>query len=311
MNEDIIKSLEPILEGPICHEQLKDARALSCGHSFCRECLDRYVSTKVNDVREAGAVRERNNYILIECPCCRRKVWVKRQIKEATTALLVNNIIEVINNVNTNQSKMCDSHPGNEKKYACERCRVCICSECLLNDHFDHGPKPKTVQDIIQIMRKFLSETDDTDIRRSEFVSNVEFLQKRGIDILDKLEKDIFTHYELCLSKLTESKNLMLSFTEKQKHILSQKVQELVPEHQELVSRISHIRSRASGALRRGRPADILDVHISFAEQIKKDLNEPLPSTEEIEGEINFLKTLYFDEPKSSEIKDCLGRISN
>ena len=57
-------NLEKQVECPICLEQFKEPKVLSCLHSYCKSCLQKYV-TKTSDKQHK-----------ITCPECRQETQV-------------------------------------------------------------------------------------------------------------------------------------------------------------------------------------------------------------------------------------------
>ncbi|XP_028399437.1 putative tripartite motif-containing protein 75 [Dendronephthya gigantea] len=115
----------------ICLENIRDARALPCLHTFCKECLQSLVTPRGD----------------LTCPHCRKKVKVPNgDASKLNPNFYVNNIIDVLNSKKggeapapapaivdrTSRAQLCTNHPGKECELFCLLCFKFICRECNL-----------------------------------------------------------------------------------------------------------------------------------------------------------------------------------
>ena len=309
MAANINQSLEHLLECPLCHKQLHNARLISCGHSFCLKCLDHYISAKANEYKGRGADVVIGNLILIRCPRCLKKLWTSRQINDQTPAVLVNNVIEALKTIKTDQFNTCCFHKGKEKKYICERCRECVCSECAVEKHFSHGSRPKTISEVKDLLNDLVKQSEEKISSHIEFESQLEYLQKHGTNILEGLEKVVLERYQDCSTKLLESKNQMSSDIEEQRQFFREKSTALLSEQHTLALQISQVRLEAKRALDTGDGDDIVKNYTSFAEQLRQLETTFAQSTRDIKADVKSFEGLTYEPPASVPIRKYLGCI--
>jgi tripartite motif-containing protein 23 len=127
---------------PICYDHYNDKekipRILSCGHTFCQNCL--------MDLRTTN---------ILTCPTCRTyfSPEVKQLIKNFTIldylySEKANNLLKAIDakkngEALAEESKeeeviFCAKHPQKKAKYFCETDQMNICSKCIVADHKGH-----------------------------------------------------------------------------------------------------------------------------------------------------------------------------
>ena len=104
----------------LCLEHFEDPRILGCFHTFCYQCLQRYLATSLNPQR-------------FSCPVCRS---VNTLPKEGVAGLQKNFY------VNEDSAKprhpMCSSHPSEDLRFYCKTCDVAVCRDCKVISHTIH-----------------------------------------------------------------------------------------------------------------------------------------------------------------------------
>ena len=114
------------LECPLCFEQFKQPKNLSCGHTFCLNCLERHVQAK-------GHVTS------LKCPECRQDTNFQGNLNKLPNSIVV---IRLIDNLKTNEKsldtpqnvcKLCEG--ANPLVSFCKTCPISMCSGCT------HGHK--------------------------------------------------------------------------------------------------------------------------------------------------------------------------
>ena len=126
-----VKQMETLLECSVCMETLTQPRTLSCYHSFCKHCLEKYVASQRKEAVEARAkVPE-----IFECPLCRTEFSVKEgeNIGDKMPANhFINNLLELLTLQQQAQHTKCQSCKA--KAPAASRCISCeryLCVKCL------------------------------------------------------------------------------------------------------------------------------------------------------------------------------------
>ena len=128
--DSAVQEMETLLECCFCTETLTKPRTLSCFHSFCHNCLERYVATRREDAVKAGTkVPE-----IFECPICRTEFHVKENesVEKIPSNSLMNNLLEVLTLQQQAQCIKCQSCKA--KDLATCRCVSCdkyLCGKCV------------------------------------------------------------------------------------------------------------------------------------------------------------------------------------
>ena len=125
-----VQRMEMLLECCFCTETLTKPRTLSCFHSFCHHCLERFVASQREKAIKAGTkVAE-----IFECPVCRTEFHVKEDesVEKIPTNYFINNMLELLTLQQQAQRIKCQSCKA--KAPAASRCVSCdkyLCGKCL------------------------------------------------------------------------------------------------------------------------------------------------------------------------------------
>ena len=111
-------------ECSLCLEHFKDPRILSCFHTFCMQCLQRYLAKSNHfDMHRLKFV----------CPLCRSENTLPRQ----GVAGLQKNFY--LNEESAKPSHpMCSTHPKEDLRFYCKACKVTMCRDCKVVSHTIH-----------------------------------------------------------------------------------------------------------------------------------------------------------------------------
>ena len=125
-----VKRMEKLLECCFCTETLSNPRTLSCFHSFCHHCLERFVATRREDAVKTGTkVLE-----MFECPICRTKFKVKKNesVKNIPSNFFINNMLELLTLQQQAQCIKCQSCKAKDPATSrCVSCENYLCAKCL------------------------------------------------------------------------------------------------------------------------------------------------------------------------------------
>ena len=122
-----VSQRENYLMCSICLETLQDPRTLTCFHSFCKFCLEKFV--KGQREKAEGKVVE-----VFNCPECTTEFELKKgqQVADMTGNDFIVNMLEVLaiqRQTNQIQSNCCERKTPAVSR--CVECKQNLCSECL------------------------------------------------------------------------------------------------------------------------------------------------------------------------------------
>ncbi|XP_028827642.1 E3 ubiquitin-protein ligase TRIM32 [Denticeps clupeoides] len=141
LDPDLVRE---VLECPICletynQEQLRP-KLLQCGHSVCRQCLEKLLATTINGVR---------------CPFC-SKVSRMSSISQLADNLTVLKIIDCAISCGTAGSLMCKSCRNRLPRQYCRDCGVVLCDACKGEGHQQQGHSVQSIRSAAEQHRKDL-----------------------------------------------------------------------------------------------------------------------------------------------------------
>ncbi|XP_071500238.1 E3 ubiquitin-protein ligase TRIM50-like [Diadema antillarum] len=146
------------LKCPVCMETFKEAKDLSCGHTFCKKCI-------------AALAKGRRRIV---CPECRQETFIERNlgISKLKSNILANRMVEALKNKDATvdhrvrptkeTGPVCKKHQPNLMKYFCEKCQELICSECSMENHYSHSVTPAKTVVLTRAMQNILDASDET-----------------------------------------------------------------------------------------------------------------------------------------------------
>ena len=128
LDQGSIKLLDDQLTCSICLDRFKDPRLLPCHHYFCKECIDKIVEFRLDELESNN---EDQKSIL--CPECRRKYNINC-VESLVPAFFINRFESIIKAIERSQKNLSPELCG-----LCSRknnkgaifCKMCDCSICL------------------------------------------------------------------------------------------------------------------------------------------------------------------------------------
>ena len=134
--------MEGLLTCTICKEALNEPRTLPCFHSFCTNCLARYVEILREKAQKQGRAKR-----LFYCPTCRTKFKLKQDesVERLRPNYFINNMLDILKIQQEAQKLPCDACkaqlPAECRCIVCERnmCRNCLTAHNNWSDFKDHS----------------------------------------------------------------------------------------------------------------------------------------------------------------------------
>ena len=118
-----VDKLESLLECSICKGIVKDPRTLPCFHSYCKDCLDKYVK------------HHRENKPRVEdlnCPVCRTKFTLDPEgVEGMPRNHFICNMLDVMTVQNRVKGVPCSNHCKEPSVGRCITCEMFMCNKCL------------------------------------------------------------------------------------------------------------------------------------------------------------------------------------
>ena len=128
-DDDPLAQMESLLTCSICLETFSEPRTLPCFHSFCKPCLEKFVTNQRNKSPEKK-IEEFN------CPSC-RSIFVLKTDEEVTgmcSSHFIRNMLDVLSIQRQAKTKAAKCSTFQCEKDAASRCMKCelfLCEACL------------------------------------------------------------------------------------------------------------------------------------------------------------------------------------
>ena len=136
--------LREVLECPICLETYSQdhlrPKLLQCGHTVCRQCLEKLLASTINGVR---------------CPFC-SKVSRMSSITQLADNLTVLKIIDCACSWCPSTTLMCKSCNNRLPRQYCRDCAMVLCDACKAETHQQQGHAVQTIRTAAEQHRKEL-----------------------------------------------------------------------------------------------------------------------------------------------------------
>ncbi|XP_050411182.1 E3 ubiquitin-protein ligase TRIM39 [Patella vulgata] len=166
------------MECSICLCDFTNPKIIDCFHTFCKTCLDDYISNK-----------SENGHF--PCPICRKVIRIPEQfttnfylshqteVSESTDAICGN--VSTVKD-NESESRMCSNHMKEIDLY-CKRCSVSICYKCFIADHNGHSVSDLNdfKLEIKMEIQSLRGELENTLLKYEQFSESIQH-QKKEIE---------------------------------------------------------------------------------------------------------------------------------
>ncbi|OWF51472.1 E3 ubiquitin-protein ligase TRIM56-like [Mizuhopecten yessoensis] len=112
---DVVEDIRNKLKCGICLAVLRDARVLTCGHTFCFSCIEQDYSA--------------SHLTMGKCPVCRQSYFVpQRNVRNLPKNFTVNDVLETLQPAGT--GRLCAMCQNGDGAYICLKCKLYMCRYC-------------------------------------------------------------------------------------------------------------------------------------------------------------------------------------
>ncbi len=128
-NSDPTQQMEELLTCCFCLNTLNEPITLPCFHSFCKECLARYVEIQRKEARREGRAEH-----LFDCPTCRSQFPLRQDesVERLSSNFFINNLLDILKIQQEAQKLPCESCRGQlPAESRCVECERNLCKKCL------------------------------------------------------------------------------------------------------------------------------------------------------------------------------------
>ncbi|XP_063792977.1 E3 ubiquitin-protein ligase TRIM32 [Pseudophryne corroboree] len=195
-----VDALREVLECPICMETYTEEhmrpKLLQCGHTICKQCLEKLLTSNINGVR---------------CPFCSRitRVTNLSQLTDNLTILKIINTSDLGQAVTGLMCKMCKRRLP--RSY-CKNCALVLCEMCREESHPDSDHTVLSMTDAANERRHVLQE------RLASLRQCMQDLEKRKAS-LDNLSSHIKNKYKLVMQDYSKEEfNVQEELARSRKH---------------------------------------------------------------------------------------------
>jgi hypothetical protein len=138
---NLIQQMEELLTCSICKGTLNEPTTLSCFHSYCKQCISRYI-----EIQREEAQQEHRAQHLFNCPQCRTQFELKQgeSVEHLPSNYFINNMLGILKIQQQAHKLSCESCraqlPAACRCIDCERylCKNCLTTHNNWHDFNDH-----------------------------------------------------------------------------------------------------------------------------------------------------------------------------
>ena len=201
-----MEALEEQVKCPVCLEKYKEAKGLSCLHSFCQTCINKLPTT-----------RDENGTATLKCPTCRTTVALPPEgVAALPKAFHINTLLDLYNALNTpvaekGEVPLCPLH-NRARDFYCKTEDEVICCVCAVRGHKEHHCDTADLfyeQVRNEVEAKFDLVKEHIEIIKDAIVQSDLLVERVKLQALD-VKKEIGQFDELS-DDVTKEKNHLLS----------------------------------------------------------------------------------------------------
>ncbi|KAL9958095.1 hypothetical protein ACROYT_G035064 [Oculina patagonica] len=254
MASSVEKVLAKHLECGICLEKFEDPKVLRCQHLYCKKCLEKLVTRDE-----------------ITCPECRRKTEVPSgDVESLPTNFLINNLLSIRGNNQSNASQSCEKHDGEILKLFCQTCDQLICRDCAVIDHRDH--RYSFIKDIFPAVKeKIVGTVQKSKAKIRDLESSIKTIKEQEDDMHKNFVKKNFEIDSFIDKEIGLLERKRKSMKDDQQKLISAKKKQLYAQMESFQTSLSCLKSRVEfteEALTRGCQVEIMSAKNQMIQQL-------------------------------------------
>ncbi|XP_019640661.1 PREDICTED: tripartite motif-containing protein 2-like [Branchiostoma belcheri] len=271
------KILEENLCCGICEETLRHPKALPCLHSFCKECLTKWMSTRGG----------------LSCPICRLDVPLPTDgVAGLPDNHLIAELCEKFSKKPADQeqdaTQNCEYHPSKELQFICKSSKcggLPICMQCFEESHVGHNHyvvqvKTEANEQMKKLITPLLEEKKKQVEDQNKYLKEIQDLENLITDGKNESEKNIKDSYAERVRLLTEDKDRLLkdmqqSYADNMRDFNAKKdaVQQQVKDLTDIMEEVEQTKTD---------PIKFLDEKDNLRDKLKQTKVDPLPAPLEV-----------------------------
>ena len=209
----------------ICFGEFEDAVIIQCHHSFCRQCITKWIN------------RTKSGQGTFTCPNC-KSVNQATSLQKSFPVEQMRSLIQK-NKMHTSSYPHCKAHPDEDLRFYCRNCKTTVCRDCkVVKQHQNHDFETiKTIasemqSEIKQNIDAVYGEIQNLKVKTSDIdmvILDVEREEELAImncyKRSDELKADIETLIAITVDKIKDKVNTELGNYKESKRVLESDIQ--------------------------------------------------------------------------------------
>ena len=227
-SDHLLEAFKEELSCAICTQELQDPKDLECCHTFCSECLQKWLDSQCQKTS-------------IPCPVCLKDTDLKDSgVDGLKTSHVIKNLVDQVRSamVGSMINSPCKIHgiDGMTVTINCKTCEQFVCEKCIdVCKRLDHvienqpgrlpgGPTGHMLHPLSKKKQKCLSHLQDNEKRKRSWGTQVEQIRRMVRSYADKLKEKIQRDLEVKMEEIAkvekEGEDTFLAYASRMKEML-------------------------------------------------------------------------------------------